>query len=141
MALTVSHPVADRPTDRSTNRPPPALLRRNIGSKRARARARSHLYLYAFVTFFFPRRVSTTILPANLGAALKNEPGHYFCSPSPRLLYGLTGPVPPFLSFSSSPSLSPPSRPIVSAGAARDMPHQRMCKNEKRETESAEGGR
>lgn len=46
--------------------------------------------------------------------------------PPPRLLHRLTGPLscPPFLPHPT----------------ACDVPYQRMCKNEKRETESGEGG-
>jgi len=113
LALTVSHSVADRPTDR----PPPALRRAIcyiavISDPSVRAPARAHTSTRA--RHFFPRRASTSYLPADTGAALKNEPGHYFCSssplPPPQLLHGLTGPVPLSSSLSPLPTSFPPAQ-------------------------------
>lgn len=121
----------DRPTDR---RPIGAIAPRNIAPPhhpRAPISPRPSL-------FFPPRsqRVLTTPSPPPCpsgpvaGAALKNEPGHYFCAPPLRGSCTTDrSSLPLFLSYPAAPS-SLPAADVVSAGAACNVPHQRMCKNE-----------
>lgn len=122
----------DRPTaDRS------GLLRPVISRPRTTP---AHLYLPRPSLFFPPRsqRVLTTPSPPPCpsgpvaGAALKNEPGHYFCAPPPRGSCTTDrSSLPLFLSYPAAPSPPPPAATdVVSAGAACNVPHQRMCKNE-----------
>lgn len=126
----------DRPTaDRS------GLLRPVISRPRT---TRAHLYLHVRHFFFrLARRVLTTPSPPPCpsgpvaGAALKNEPGHYFCAPPLFVAPArLTDPVSLSFSLILPPLPLPLPAPrrrhpdVVSAGAACNVPHQRMCKNE-----------
>lgn len=99
------------------------LLRRNIVP-----RARTYISMRPSL---FSRRVLEHQLIGGYGEALKNEPGHYFCTSS-SLLHRLTRPASPFL-LPSRLSFPPD---VVSASVACNMPHQRMCKTEERKEKS-----